>query len=564
MPFSLVQSSIRRRVLLGWAALALIPVAYVAATIVPASRNIAFWDEIDTAIDLLIRLDAGAGWREVLERLFAVNNEHRMVTSRLMFAASYWLTGTVNFHVIAAIGNLCLVGTCAILVVAQRDWPSRVRMGVVLAFLMFQLEHFENLLWSGASIDHFQVVTLAVGAIAALAWGTPRGVALGAVLALAATFTLAHGVVVWPVGALLLWQQRRRAHLLAWLGCAGAAALLFLWGFVFNPANRIAEPGLAAVARVVRYWLSLLGAPLTLGQAAWAPWPGAALLIGLAWMATRGAVRRQPLAFFAAIYAVAALALVAYGRSAIAGPEINSRYMVLSALAWAMLLGLALQRYSHPRRPLRWLTVATPALAALAVCAHLHFAPQVETFVAVRDRAASRFAQYGEDGRDIVRLHPRERHADILLRIAQERGLYSLPRVSRRVEFTAAQPNPKIMSHVDELLVNDRAITAGGWAMRHGEISRRGEVYLVLKSPQSTLFFSAITLPRDDVANAHRQPGWRLAGFRAVVPRDRLPAEDFEVGVLIKDGYRSEFAMTSNRLLLSAGREARAEPARSE
>ncbi|MBL9202519.1 MAG: hypothetical protein JNL39_18555 [Opitutaceae bacterium] len=537
----------------GWVAVALAPVVVMAAMVVPASRNIAFWDEIDTAIDFIIRLDAGAGWREVVERLFAVNNEHRMVTSRLIFAASYWLTGTVNFHVIGAIGNLCLVGACAILVAAQSGWPRRLRMGVMLAFLMFQLGHFENFFWSGASIDHFQVVTLAVGALAALARGTPGGVALGAALALLATFTLAHGVAVWPVGALLLWQQRRQSHLLAWLGCAAAAAVLFLWGFVFNPANRISEPGLAAAWGIIRYWLSLLGAPLTLGHAAWAPLPGAVLVAGLAWLAARGAIRRQPLAFFAAIYAIAALALVAYGRSAVAGTEINSRYMVLGALAWAMLLVLVLERHSHPRRPLRLLAAATPALAGLAVAAHLHFAPQVETFVAVRDRAASRFAHYGEDGRDFVRLHPRERHADALLRTAAERGLYSLPHVSRRVEFTGTQPNPKVVRHLDELLVNDRAITVGGWAMRRGEVSKRGQVHVVLRSAATTLYFTTVTLPRPDVATAYKEPGWRLAGFRAVIRRDRLPAEDFEVGVLILDGARAELAMTNERLLLASG-----------
>ena len=38
----------------------------------------------------------GMGVRDFAGRVFQVSNEHRMVTSRLMFALSYWLTGTVN------------------------------------------------------------------------------------------------------------------------------------------------------------------------------------------------------------------------------------------------------------------------------------------------------------------------------------------------------------------------------------------------------------------------------------------------------------------------------------
>jgi hypothetical protein len=154
-----------------------------------------------------------------------------------MFAISYWLTGTVNFHVIGAIGNLFFVGACIILIVAVKGWERRLRLGVVLAFLMFQLEHFESFLWSGASIDHFQVVTLAVGAIASLAVATGRRLALAVILGFLATFTLAQGSVVWPVGAVMLLHQRRWNHLASWCACGVVVVALFLHGFEFNPGT---------------------------------------------------------------------------------------------------------------------------------------------------------------------------------------------------------------------------------------------------------------------------------------------------------------------------------------
>ncbi len=481
---SFALSLVRRHAsLVGWALLAALPVVYIATKVVGASRNIVFWDEFDTALDLILRLDAGAGWQEMAQRLFAVNNEHRMVTSRLMFAASYWLTGTVNFHVIGAIGNLFMVSACVILVASVNHWARRVRLAVVLAFLMFQLEHFENFLWSGASIDHFQVVMLAVGALAALARGSGGGVAIAAGLGLLATFTLTHGILVWPIGALLLWHQRRWNQLAAWSAVGVIVMGLFLHGFVFNPGHHVSDVTLALVPRVTLYWLALLGAPLTLGDAGFAPVPGLMLVAGLGVLVARGALRRAPLAMFTALFAVGALALVAYGRAEIAGAEINSRYMVLGALAWALFLFTLLELGTHPRRPFRLLAGLAPALIVFNLCANQRFAPMAEAFTEVRDRAATRFKQYGEDGRGIARLHPRQGHADALLKMAKERGVYQLPRVSERVEFPAARPSTRVISYVDELIVNDRAITAGGWAMVPGRVSRRGQVYLVLRSP---------------------------------------------------------------------------------
>ena len=192
-PPSTLTSTHHRSLLFVWILAASIPVLYIASLTIAFSRNIVFWDEFDTALDLILRIDAGANWNELLQRFVAINNEHRTVTSRLMFAASYCLTGTVNFHVIGAIGNLFHVGTCVILILSVHGWERRIRMGVLLAFLMFQLEHFESFIWSGASIDHFQVVMLVVGALAALAHSARGGVVLAVVLGFLATFTLAHG-----------------------------------------------------------------------------------------------------------------------------------------------------------------------------------------------------------------------------------------------------------------------------------------------------------------------------------------------------------------------------------
>jgi hypothetical protein len=183
-------------------------------------------------------------------------------------------------------------------------------------------------------------------------------------------------------------------------------------------------------------------------------------------------------------------------------------------------------------------------LIAFNIAANVKFAPMVESFVEVRDRAATRFKQYGEDGRGISRLHPQPGRADKLLKQAAERGIYALPRVSELADFPAATPSTRIITHVDELISNQRAVTVGGWAMIRGVVSKRGQVYLILKSERSQLIFSSATLQRPDVAKAYKEPDWRLCGFRAVIGRERLPAENFQVGVLIAHGDDAEFIMT--------------------
>ena len=68
----------------------------------------------------------------------------------------------------------------------------------------------------------------------------------------------------------------------------------------------------------------------------------------------------------------------------------------------------------------------------------------------------------------------------------------------------------------------------------------------------SPFVFSALTLPRPDVARALKDPKARMSGFRAMIGRTRLPAEDFEIGVLVAGGDQPEFVMTCHQLSLSA------------
>ena len=251
---------------LGWLLLAAAPVAFIASQVLLTSRNVPFWDDYDSVLGFLLHLDSGATWGDFFQRLFRFDSGHRTVTSRLLFVGSYWLTGGVNFHFINAVGNLTLVGLCALLIARTAGTAERVRMGVVLALGLFHLQHYEPFLWGGASIDHFQILLLAGGSLAALTMQSRNAVAAATLLAVLATFTLAHGCVVWPVGAFVLAHQRRWRVLGFWGGFAAAALAVFLHGFTLNPAHVSGDFSAAGLARLMQFWLALLGGPLALGD----------------------------------------------------------------------------------------------------------------------------------------------------------------------------------------------------------------------------------------------------------------------------------------------------------
>lgn len=531
--------------------LALAPAVYVGMRVAEASRDIAYWDEFDTALNFMLQLDQGIGVRDFFGRLFAISNEHRMVTSRLMFASSYWLTGTVDFSVISWIGNLSLFALCGLLVWTAGTAGRRVRMALVLAMLMFQLEHYENFLWSGSSIDHFQVVLLAGLAVVGVAHGTQRGLLLGALAAALATFTLAHGIVVWGIGALMLAQARRFKPLGIWGAVGALVAIGFLAGFHLNTAQRFADPSAAGALEVAHFWLALLGAVPALGHETAAPWLGSALVLALGLAGWRGSLRRETIAFPFACYAVAALALIALGRATEADGAMHSRYYVLSALAWALTIFMWMERHTHPRRPYSLLWGCVPTLVVFNVLANRTFSPMADSWLECRDRAAVQFKQHGVDGRGPFSLYPAPARSTQLLEEAERRGLYRMAPICDLVEFPkAATPSARIAYYVEEVAVNGHSAAVVGWAAIPGLRSERGQLHVVLRSAHETHLYTAVTVTRPDVADALKQPESRLSGFRFARRRDGLPTGEYQIGFLITHGKGAEYIMTDHKMRL--------------
>ncbi len=530
--------------------LALVPLAYVGLRSAEAGRNVVYWDEFETALALVLRLDTGLTPGAFLDELFAVNNEHRMVTSRLMFALSYWCTGTVNFSVVSLVGNGTLVALCLLLVGSARTAPRRLRLGLLLAFGLFQLENYENFLWSGSSIDHFQVLLYVGATVVALARGTrPAWLAAG-LFALLASLTLAHGLLVWPLGAAMLWRARRYPQLAGWCAFAAVVAGGYAAGFSVNSAHRFAGWSGPGALAIVRYWLTLLGSVPAFGYTTLAPWFGAALLALLGWLGWHRAPRRDPVAFPLAWFGAAALALVAVGRTEQVGGLVMSRYIILAALSWSLTAFMLLGRFSHPRRPLAALGWCLPGLVLFNLGANRAFTASADSWLECRDLAATRFKQHGVDGRGNFSLHPSPARSTELLAEAERRGLYRLGSLCFARSFPAAQPSSQIKYFVDELTVTRRSAFIRGWAALPGVDSARDQIHIVLRSAAASYIFTTVNAQRPDVADAFHEPGWQRSGFVFARRRDRLPSGDYQLGFLIKHGSATDYIMTEHRLVL--------------
>lgn len=530
---------------------AALPIIGILAYAFLVIRNVAYWDELDSAIAMLLKVGDGATWQEIVSFVVALTNEHRTATSRALYLANYWLTGTMNFAVLGWIGVACLCGVCALLIATAGAPARKVRMAVLLAFLLFQLQHFENLFWAGSSIDHFQIVLLATGSFVALARPT-RPAFLGAVfLALLATLTLAHGLAVWGVGAGTLGMQRRWRRLAAWVAIAAVTTVLFFQQYHFNAAHHVAAFSPTDVGRIIHYWLVLLGAPLALGGNTFAPVLGLGLLALFGRAVLRRTLANEPIILPLAAWAMGALLLIAIGRASLAAEEIPSRYYVLGGLAWALLLFVEAEFWEIRERPFHWLTRALPLLVVFNVAADLRFAGFARSWVICRDTAADFYMRNGRDGVGPHSLHPNPVHATNLIRRAEEKGFLRMPQASVEKKF----PKPRLVENLnyyfDRIKVDDHMISIEGWAGFQGRKSLPKQIHVILRSTKSNRVYTTLPVERADVDSIYREQAWRNSGFHFLSRRWLVPSEHYQVGLLLHSEKGNEYVMTAHQLDLT-------------
>lgn len=226
--------------------------------------NVPKWD--DHALrNFLYLFDQEKTLSGKLYQLFRQHNEHRIVYDRIVAFLDFQLTGKLNYRHLMAIGNLSLVGLLAVFIGPLRRVNRPLIYAVPVALLLFNLSHWENMFWGMAALQNFSVVLWVILSIYWLTYTNQLGLAI--VSALLATLTSGNGLLIWPIGFMLLLLQtgrplvsnasKTRFPLLIWLISATLVLVLYFVGYE-KPAGN--PPSRGTLLELGQGWLAFLGA----------------------------------------------------------------------------------------------------------------------------------------------------------------------------------------------------------------------------------------------------------------------------------------------------------------
>lgn len=348
-PAGRADPAVRRNALLQLVPAALIIVSafgWLVSEVVRYHIRVPYWDEW-AMVDLIDR------WSHhgfSIPEAFAQHNEHRLLFPRLAAAALIFLSGWNTLYV-CMFGVTLMVGAWIFFVCAQRR--AAVEMGgrspwwapAALAVVLFSLNQWENYLWGMQHQLFFNVFGVS-GAVLALAVAriTLSQLAIAVGLAVIATFSFANGLLIWPVGFVVLLCRRTstRFHV-AWAVAGIAAIALYFYGFQW-PSQTAPRPAPISALMVA---LRVLGAPVSNYRPAVvqaiAGLTGVLLTGGLLGLGMRrpGFLRASAPFIGLFLYVGASALLVGVGRGApLPDDEIASKYVTVANLLWVALVAL--------------------------------------------------------------------------------------------------------------------------------------------------------------------------------------------------------------------------------
>jgi hypothetical protein len=190
--------------------------------------NIPKWD--DHALKKFILDYAQAdGWKEKIIALFKQHNEHRIALTRLFSWIDYAITGHLNFRHLMTAGNLLLLAVVPLWYELLKKNKKPLFALVPVPFLWMTLAFWENMYWGMSAVQNFGVVTLTLWTLYLCI--NPRVVpfVIALFLSVATVLTSGNGLLVLPLGALLLFLTQNRKRFALWIIVSAAGDfLLFL------------------------------------------------------------------------------------------------------------------------------------------------------------------------------------------------------------------------------------------------------------------------------------------------------------------------------------------------
>lgn len=326
-------------------AIVLIPAIICFTLINKYALNLPSQDDYDAILGFLIKYKNATGW-DKLTVCLSQHNEHRILSSRIIYLLYDSLAGGINFRGIIFIGNIQLLIVFIIVVeFIKKALPKYwVLASLVMSLCLFDPNNWENIDSAMGSVQNYGIIFLFCTSLFFYNLPGKLFIMPALLLQVLCIYSSGNGIIGAGFIALSTLLLRDRWKIVA----AVSSLLIFspLYFFKYNYPLHPAEP--IHFAGVLRYFFHLAGAHVYFETMTPAIVAGVVLLLVFFVFlpVTKGLqVRREAIPFICISgFVLASMATISLFRSNLGGPPYCSRYLIYPHFLFAITFIFLLMR----------------------------------------------------------------------------------------------------------------------------------------------------------------------------------------------------------------------------
>ncbi len=410
--------------------IAAVPIILYYLFVFTCAINIPIMDDYDAILGFANNFFSGS--HNKLALLFSQHNEHRILFCRCLTALSCFLTGSVNFRILAIIGNFSLFAFIAVVFASTVFSGKKIKPLYFLpvCFLLFQPPWWEAGLMAMSALTCLTVYFFAYSALHLLNWPSRKCFIVSLLIAAFAAFVNGNGMFIFPCGLLMLWFYKRPGGFLIWfLGGITITGLYFL-GYVrpdCYPLGAVVHNPIAGI----KFFFYFISSSLSFFIPSGMPFrqevllsAGALIFLYFLFLFTKIRARRVNITTVAFIaYLLLTAFIVTLCRAGFgANYALSHRYMLYSYL-FLIFSYISFIEFSSERV----LKVLFPVLLASAIFinfyAYIKSAPEL---FSIKRKALANLTDWRLDNKQCL-VYPDCSRASSIMREAIKKGLYKPP-----------------------------------------------------------------------------------------------------------------------------------------
>ena len=261
------------------------------------SLNIPINDDLqDVLLFVLTAVEADSSY-EFIHAFLVQHADHKTASSRLVYWLVYSLQGDIDFRILIYSANTAIFVILGLLYKQLVDSDYKLLFLLAACACLLNPRSYSLLVWAMAGMQWYGCFVYGLATLFFLSKRSPFYYVLAVVAAFLATFSIASGTMIWPLGFLYLLtfeirtSQVDRLRALVWALFALLAFTVFISGFsVISSALSVSTTShlLTNPLYNVQFFLTLIGSPFAFQSVALAQLFGAVLFPSVIYFTYRG------------------------------------------------------------------------------------------------------------------------------------------------------------------------------------------------------------------------------------------------------------------------------------